>query len=88
MAVNQPIPYRGVLYVGLMIDKNGDPFVVEFNVRFGDPECQVTIPSSLLMSVNCFGLRSTDCLEEYDIAIHEGAALTVVLASKVILVHQ
>ena len=38
------VPYRGVLYVGLMIDENGDPSVVEFNVRFGDPECQVTIP--------------------------------------------
>ena len=29
------------LYVGLMIDEKGDPYVVEFNVRFGDPECQV-----------------------------------------------
>ena len=38
------IPYRGVLYVGLMIDDNNDPFVVEFNVRFGDPECQITLP--------------------------------------------
>ena len=35
-------PYRGVLFIGLMIDENDDPYVVEFNVRFGDPECQVT----------------------------------------------
>lgn len=34
------IPYRGVLYIGLMIC-NGDPYVIEYNVRFGDPECQV-----------------------------------------------
>ena len=36
-------PYRGVLYVGLMITESGQPNVVEFNVRFGDPECQITL---------------------------------------------
>ena len=37
------VPYVGVLYVGLMIDAHGDPRVVEFNVRFGDPETQTLV---------------------------------------------
>ncbi len=41
--VREGIDYRGVLYVGLMLTPAG-PSVVEFNVRFGDPECQVLLP--------------------------------------------
>lgn len=38
-------PYRGVLYLGGMIDKKGKAFVIEFNARWGDPEAQVIVPS-------------------------------------------
>jgi phosphoribosylamine--glycine ligase len=36
-------PYQGVLYAGLMVD-NGEPKLLEYNARFGDPECQVILP--------------------------------------------
>ena len=35
--------YTGILYVGLMI-KDNEPFLIEYNIRMGDPECQVVIP--------------------------------------------
>ena len=36
-------PYNGFLYVGLMI-KDNEPYLIEYNIRMGDPECQVIIP--------------------------------------------
>ncbi len=44
-ALNQRgIDYRGILYAGLMITPEGEPKVIEFNCRFGDPETQVVLP--------------------------------------------
>ncbi len=78
----QETPYRGCLYVGLMIDDDDDPYVVEYNVRFGDPETQVTIP---LISSDLYQLllsvaegRVADMTPEFS----DSHALTVVLAAQ------
>tara|TARA_B100001094_G_scaffold95258_2_gene91230 strand:- start:1077 stop:2342 length:1266 start_codon:yes stop_codon:yes gene_type:complete len=76
------VPYRGVLYVGLMIDENGDPFVVEFNVRFGDPECQVTLPLIASDVGELLFAAATDALESHSVSFHDKHCLTVVLASE------
>jgi phosphoribosylamine--glycine ligase len=76
------IPFHGVLYAGLMLTHDG-PQVLEFNVRFGDPETQVVLPrlrSDLLDLL----LRATEPggLEDAALEWDERAAVTVVLASR------
>jgi phosphoribosylamine--glycine ligase len=72
------MPYMGVLYLGLMITKTG-PKLVEYNCRFGDPECQVLMPrlkSDLLTALLAARDGKLQALEWRD-----EAALTVVMAS-------
>ncbi|RMD59520.1 MAG: phosphoribosylamine--glycine ligase, partial [Nitrospirae bacterium] len=75
------IIYKGVLYAGLMIS-DGEPYVLEFNCRFGDPETQVVLP--LLKSDLVDIMRATveGRLRNVDINWHSGAALCVIMASK------
>ena len=79
---NEDMPYRGCLYVGLMIDHDGSPNVVEFNVRLGDPEAQVTIP--LIASDLGLALLAAaeGSLAETEVGFHDLNAATVVLASE------
>ena len=76
------IPYRGFLYAGLMIDKNGDPRVVEFNCRFGDPETQ---PIMLRMQSDLVELCLKACenggLKGVDIKYDQRPAIGIVLAA-------
>ncbi len=73
-------PYRGVLYVGLMID-DGAPSVVEFNCRFGDPEAQVLLPLLESDPLDLFEAVAHGRLAEAAVETAPGAAACVVLAS-------
>jgi len=74
-------PYKGVLYAGLMIVE-GAPQLIEFNVRFGDPECQVLMPrlkSDLLPAL----IASADgLLANMDLRWRDETAMAVVLAAR------
>ena len=74
-------PYRGVLYAGLMITSAG-PKLIEFNCRFGDPECQVLMPrlkSDLLPAL----IAARDgILDSVDLRWSSETALCVVMAAK------
>ena len=75
-------PYQGVLFVGLMIDDAGDPWVIEFNVRFGDPETQ---PLLLRMQGDLLPILDASargCLDEATAIGWGDAAVCVVLASR------
>ncbi len=70
----EKIDYRGILFFGLMINKN-EPFVIEYNVRFGDPECQTllrTLESDLLeilLATSSNQLSSIKIKKNYDSVI-------------------
>ena len=74
-------PYTGFLYVGLMI-KNNEPYLIEFNVRMGDPECQVILPrlkSDLLEVIN-YAVKNE--LHKIKIKWKKERSMTIVLCSK------
>jgi phosphoribosylamine--glycine ligase len=74
-------PFTGILYAGLMITKDG-PKLIEFNVRFGDPECQalmVRLRSDLLPALVA---ASDGVLDTFDMRWFDEAALCVVMASE------
>ena len=74
-------PYRGVLYAGLMI-KDGQPKLIEYNCRFGDPECQVLMMRMKSDLLPLLMACAKGQLRHHNVQWHEQAALSVVMASK------
>ncbi len=74
-------PFRGILYAGLMLTDNG-PELIEYNTRFGDPECQVLMPRLKTDLVELMLAAASGNLLEIEAEWEDKVALSVVLASK------
>jgi phosphoribosylamine--glycine ligase len=74
-------PFRGVLYPGLMLTPDG-PKLIEYNVRFGDPECQVLMLRLMSDLVPALLACCDGMLRNFDLRWFPDAALTVVMAAK------
>jgi len=74
-------PFRGILYAGLMLTETG-PQLIEYNVRFGDPECQVLMPRLKSDLVELMLAAASGSLLEVEAEWDDKTALTVVMASK------
>ena len=72
--------YRGFLYAGLMIVKD-EPFLIEYNVRMGDPECQTILPTLDTDIIKIFQSCVDEKLDEIDIKWTNKKSLCVVLCS-------
>mgnify|MGYP001821608197 FL=1 len=75
-------PYRGVLFAGLMISPEGDPKVVEFNVRFGDPECEVLVTRLMSDLLPALVATAEGQLSHLTLRWLDSAAISVVVATK------
>ena len=78
---DQGCPFQGVLYAGLMMTAQG-PFVIEFNARFGDPECQVLMPLIDQDIVPLLYACAVGTLNEHTVRLSPRHALCVVMASQ------
>ena len=75
------ITYKGFLYAGLMI-KDNEPFLIEYNVRMGDPECQTILPKLDTDLTEIFNACCDNELNEIDIKWNNLKSMCIVLCSK------
>ncbi|AXH09800.1 phosphoribosylamine--glycine ligase [Malaciobacter halophilus] len=74
-------PFEGVLFIGVMVVK-GEPIILEYNVRFGDPECEILMPLLQTPVSELFYKGATKDLDSLDIKIKDEFAVGVVMASE------
>ncbi len=74
-------PYKGVLYAGLMLTRSG-PMLLEYNVRFGDPEAQVLMMRLISDPLPALLAAHDGILRQVDLRWHDDAAVCVVMAAK------
>ena len=74
-------PYSGVLFVGLMINEEG-PRVIEYNVRFGDPECQVLMMRLMSDILPALLATADGVLDDFALQWYEDTAMVVVMAAE------
>ena len=74
-------PFTGVLFIGVMV-VNGEPIILEYNVRFGDPECEELMPLLKSPASELFYKAATGNLAAAEITFHDQYAVGVVMASK------
>jgi phosphoribosylamine--glycine ligase len=74
-------PYNGFLYIGLMI-KNNEPYLIEYNIRMGDPECQVILPRLKTDIVKIFKMSTKNKLKDINIEWKSLKSMTIVLCAK------
>ena len=73
-------PFEGVLFIGVMV-VNGEPITLEFNVRFGDPECEILMPLMTSSVSDMFYKAATNRLGEIKVEFSNQYAVGVVMAS-------
>ena len=73
-------PFEGVLFIGIMV-VNGEPITLEFNVRFGDPECEILMPLMTSSVSDMFYKAATNRLAEIKVEFSSQYAVGVVMAS-------
>ena len=73
-------PFKGCLYFGLMLTKNG-PKVIEYNCRFGDPETQVVLPLLKTDLLTVMRAVHDETLDKINVEFSDGAAACVIVAS-------